>query len=453
MTDGAFTGGGVQPTQQLRPLGIGEILDAAIKLYGRNTAALWRIVAFVIIPVAIVQQAIIGSTLPAGAFVHDGTLYTFNGTLGTPAGAAIIDIVLSALAVLVVNGALALCLVDAYIGQPLNWRESLTAATGRLGSLILLSLMYGILVVIGLVLLIVPGVYLIVVWSVAIPALMFEHAGGFKALTRSFELVRGRWWATFAVMVVTIVALFIVLLVVGLVFNGVESALGVDSTGIWLGLNGIKTVVAALISYPFIGSVIAVLYIDLRVRKEGLDLELLAGALGRPSPSGVAAAANFAGSAPGPATQPTAQTATPFPPTQTAAPFPAQPAAPFPPTEPASPFPPEPPATPFPPADPAGGSDPTAIRPSPLANPGATVIRPLPGTEPAEAATPETPAEPPSADPPAPPSGATVIRPMPGAEPGAGPGADSGATVIRPVVRQDPEDPAPPDEPSWPTAG
>jgi uncharacterized membrane protein len=93
--------------------------------------------------------------------------------------------------------------------------------------------------------------------------------------------VRGRWWATFAELVVAVIMLFIVLVVVGLVFGGIESGLKVSSTGLWFVLNGLSAVLSDLIVYPFIGSVIAVVYIDQRVRKESLDLDLLAGALGR----------------------------------------------------------------------------------------------------------------------------------------------------------------------------
>ncbi len=286
LIEGAFTGGGVQPpTRQLRPLGVGEILDAAIKLYTRNAVTMWKIVAVVIVPVAIINQIVIGSSLPSRAFVSGGTLYTPTGTLGTPAAGVITELVLGVLAVLTVNGALALCVVDAYIGRPLDWRESLQAAVGRLGSLLWLSILFGVLVVLGFIALVLPGIWLVTVWSVAVPALMFEHVGGFKALGRSFDLVRGRWWATFAELLVAVIMLIVVLFVVGLIFRGIESGLSVGSTGLWLALNALSTIVGAMIAYPFMASVIAVIYTDLRVRKEGLDLELLAGALGRTAPA------------------------------------------------------------------------------------------------------------------------------------------------------------------------
>ncbi len=275
------TGGKFQPGQQLRPLGVGEVLDAAVKLYTRNAAKLWKIVAVLLVPVALLNQIVVGVSLPSGAFVSDGTLYTPSGTLGTPAGATITQIVLSVLAALIVQGALALCLVDAYIGQSLDWRAALRAAATRIGSLVWLSILYGVLVVLGFIAVVLPGIWLVVIWSVAVPALMFEHVGGFKALGRSFDLVRGRWWATFAEELVAVIMLVVVLAVVALLFRGIESGLKVGSIGLWLGINWLANVIAELIALPFFAAVIAVVYIDLRVRKEALDLELLAGALGR----------------------------------------------------------------------------------------------------------------------------------------------------------------------------
>ncbi len=274
-------GSGFRPGQQLRPLSIGEVLDAAIKLYTNNAAALWKIVAVLIVPVGVINQVVIAASLPAGAYVSGGNLYTPNGTLGTPAAGSITQIVLSVIAGVIIQGALALSLVDAYIGHPVDWLHSIRESAGRLGALLWLSIIAGIGVVLGFIALIIPGVWLVVMWCVAVPALMFEHVSGFKALGRSFDLVRGRWWPTFAALFVAALMLFVILFLVTLVVGGIESALSVDSIGLWLVLNWLGAVLADLFALPFIAAVIAVMYIDLRVRKEALDLELLAGTVGR----------------------------------------------------------------------------------------------------------------------------------------------------------------------------
>jgi hypothetical protein len=274
-------GSGFRPGQQLRPLSIGEVLDAAIKLYRNNAAALWKIVAVLIVPVGVINQAVIAASLPAGAYVSGGNLYTPNGTLGTPAAGEITQIVLSVIAGVIIQGALAMSLVDAYIGHPVDWLHSVRESAGRLGALLWLSIIAGLGVALGFIALIIPGVWLLVMWCVAVPALMFEQVSGFRALGRSFELVRGRWWPTFAALFVAALMLFVALFLVTLVLGAIESALSVGSVGPWLVLNWLGAVVGDLIALPFIAAVIAVMYIDLRVRKEALDLELLAGTVGR----------------------------------------------------------------------------------------------------------------------------------------------------------------------------
>lgn len=280
------SGPGRTPSRQLRPLRIGQIIDAAIRLYRNTAASLWRIVLIVIVPVAIIEQAAIGASLPSGSYVHNGSLYTPTGHVG---GLGVfVQLALGLLAVLVLNGALAICLVDAYIGNPIDWRASVRAALDRLGPLVWLALVYGVLTVIAFILFVIPGIYLVTVWCVSVPVLMFENVGAIGALGRSHELTRGRWWATFGALLSAIVLLTVVLFVIGLLLGAIETGLSINSIGVLLVVSALGTIITDLIAYPFVSAVIAVMYIDLRVRKEGLDLELLAGALGRPAPRGPA---------------------------------------------------------------------------------------------------------------------------------------------------------------------
>lgn len=72
----------------------------------------------------------------------------------------------------------------------------------RLGALLGLNILSGIGILLGLVILIVPGVYLFVRWSAAVPALIAEEAGISESLGRSAEAVGGRFWHVFAAIAV-----------------------------------------------------------------------------------------------------------------------------------------------------------------------------------------------------------------------------------------------------------
>ncbi len=65
-----------------------------------------------------------------------------------------------------------------------------------------LSILSGFFVLLGTILLVLPGIYLYVSFAVAVPVLLVEGAGPWRALGRSRRLVQGRWWGTFGVALV-----------------------------------------------------------------------------------------------------------------------------------------------------------------------------------------------------------------------------------------------------------
>jgi len=85
------------------------------------------------------------------------------------------------------------------------------------------SILFGVGVAIGFVLLIIPGLILLVMWSVVAPVTVLERPGVFAAFGRSRELVRGNGWAVFGVIVIVGVAVFAVSLAVGIASSGLGS--------------------------------------------------------------------------------------------------------------------------------------------------------------------------------------------------------------------------------------
>ena len=85
------------------------------------------------------------------------------------------------------------------------------------------SLLFGLGVGIGFILLIIPGLILIVIWSVVAPVMVLERPGVFAAFGRSRELVRGNGWNVFGVLVVVFVAVVAVSLIAGLATSSLGS--------------------------------------------------------------------------------------------------------------------------------------------------------------------------------------------------------------------------------------
>ena len=134
--------------------------------------------------------------------------------------------------------------------------QLLSAATPVLGQLILVGIVAGIGIVIGFVLIIVPGLILITIWSVAAPVVVLERPGVFAALGRSRELVRGNGWQVFGVIFV----LFFLVLFVG---SGIEIA--ADSAGTAVGL--VARVIVGVLTAPFSALAAAVLYFELQRKR------------------------------------------------------------------------------------------------------------------------------------------------------------------------------------------
>ena len=267
---------------QLRPLGVGEILDVAITIYRRNARTLLTLVFVVVAPFEILSALFQASALPDDELITEtepGSLELqedfWIGVAGFGAAA-----VLSFLGATIATGACFKAIADGYLGEQAEWRPALAYAARRLHSILWVTFLGGLLAVLGLILFIIPGIYLYVAFAVAVPVLLTEGVRGRKALGRSRRLVKGRWWGTFAVVILGSILVGIVeAAAVGLaaVVTTLDTA---DPTlGSFL-VNTTATVVASLIATPFAAAFITVLYFDLRVRKEAFDLQLLAQQIG-----------------------------------------------------------------------------------------------------------------------------------------------------------------------------
>ncbi len=122
-----------------------------------------------------------------------------------------------------------------------------------LGQLIVVGFVAGIGIVLGFVLIVVPGLVLLTIWSVAAPVVVLERPPGLRALGRSRELVRGNGWQVFGV----IVALTIL---VAIVVFALDAAAASVSSGVGLAVG----VVVGVLTAPISSLAQAVLYFDLR---------------------------------------------------------------------------------------------------------------------------------------------------------------------------------------------
>ena len=255
----------------LRPLSAGEILDVSFTLYRRHFGAL-ATVALVCTGVPLVLRLFLEA---AGGFFANLPL-------------ALVYMIVLVVLNLIASAATVFIVSESYLGRPIAAREALRRATPYIGRVLVCSLLMTLAVLLGFMLLIIPGIVLIVGLVLAVPAVVLEpglSASG--ALSRSWALTRGSRWRMFGLGLTLLVLLYVpVLAISGVLAMVLPGGLGVGAGAMGFASSVMGAVVGLAIAglvqifiYPLFYCVLTVTYYDLRVRKEGFDLELLASQL------------------------------------------------------------------------------------------------------------------------------------------------------------------------------
>jgi hypothetical protein len=283
----------------LRPLGVGEILDVTFRLYRENFLPFVRIAAIGVIPTQLLTLLVLLSAAPDDGIVVERTDIFGNTTTDVDTGqlwrflaAIVLTSIVAFLATLIVSAAITRAVAHSYVdGRRPDVSESLKFALRRLLPLVGMTILFALGVMLGTVACIIPGVFLYVAWSVAAPALIMEGAGPAGALGRSLRLVRPRWWPTFGllllVFLMTSIASQIIQIPITLPFGGGGGFFGtVDPDDLTRSLvaSTVAGIVTGLLTEPFAAIVNVVLYVDLRVRHEGFDVQVLARSIGTEAP-------------------------------------------------------------------------------------------------------------------------------------------------------------------------
>jgi len=268
----------------LRPLGVGEILDVSINLYFRHLARLVKIAAAIVIPItAIIFLLDLVAFQEAEVTNPDAALYQVGDAVRVLDEQRFLllqlaQVAVSVISFLLITGAAFKAVSDAYLGNDPDARASIAYAARRMHSLLWLSILLVIGVVVGLFLVILPGIYLLIAWSLAVPALMVEGAKGSKAIGRSYALVRQNWWRVFAALLVGLIFIALFRFLLGLL-SGAADPVAEDNIYLWALIYDIVGGIATIITAPLQAAIVTVIYYVLRVRKEGFDVALLSAGL------------------------------------------------------------------------------------------------------------------------------------------------------------------------------
>ncbi|HWO70855.1 MAG TPA: hypothetical protein VNP94_08880 [Actinomycetota bacterium] len=258
-----WNGAGLPPPPPLAPRRIRELLRAAVDLYLGHWRTFLRIVAVVVVPLTLLQY-LLSELAVRGVRVRGEEVEVTAGAWRALAASGILAI-FSLLITQVLIGALAWAVAGAVVGREPTVEESYRFGLARLWSILWVGVLVGLAAFAGFILLVIPGIFVLVRLSVAIPALVVERRRGGEALSRSWSLVRGHGWRVLG----TFVTVFALTGIVTGIFTAPASGSG------WL-LRAVLAAVGQVITTPFTAIVTLLVYLDLRARAEGLDLETLA---------------------------------------------------------------------------------------------------------------------------------------------------------------------------------
>jgi hypothetical protein len=253
---------------------------------GDRSVSIGRVLERAFIAVRTNPGVILGLALLIGAVPGLIMTYLFvQMGLGTPAAitsgaispstiiaAALVTSLVSVVIAVLVQGALTRATVVASEGGKVSFGDSLSTGLRVVLPLIGLAIVSGVGIMLGFLLLVVPGVILALMWSVAVPALVVERVGVFEALRRSYALTSGAKWKIFGLALIILVAYWLLSLIlgmVGLAGYAANSATGLTSTNLVGGI-----VLGTLFNTAW-GTIQPALYVELRQWKEGTDVQTL----------------------------------------------------------------------------------------------------------------------------------------------------------------------------------
>jgi hypothetical protein len=271
------------PTLDLRPLSLGELLDRVFFLYRRHFLLFVGIAAipysfFFVVNLATALVPLFARSMTSGP-LQPGSLVA----MGIGGGIfALLVVIAGAVAFLFSVGATVYAVSEIYTGRQTSIRESLRRVRGKTGIIFGVLFLSGLIMAVGFIALIIPGVYLMCRICVATPAALLEDIGASDSIRRSFDLTRdfaGRAFMIYMLyfaMAWGVVAVFQAPFMFLLLLTAKQMQYRVLLTVLAQIGNFIGSVLVAPVST--IG--FALFYYDLRVRKEAFDLQMMMQAIG-----------------------------------------------------------------------------------------------------------------------------------------------------------------------------
>ncbi|HEV1998196.1 MAG TPA: hypothetical protein VGR61_08720 [Candidatus Dormibacteraeota bacterium] len=272
----------ITPAYRMRPLDVGDVLDEAFRIYRANFPLMIAVALVASIPALVAgigsgQGGAFGA-LQQYAALSQGNNFVRPDTTLLPL--TFIGFLLGIVMFPITTGAPVFAACAVTLGLPATLGSILRDCLHNYWRVWGIGFLYGLVTASFILIISFPFVvWLLVRWSFRYQVLYLEHARVGGSLNRSTTLVKGSWWRVFGILILV----FVILFVLGLILQGMFGLLSLLAPAglVRQAAGGVLSALTQAVLLPFGAIAVTLLYLDQRVRRESLDLQLMAGQAGQ----------------------------------------------------------------------------------------------------------------------------------------------------------------------------
>lgn len=266
---------GTVPRVALRPMTVADILDGGFGIVKGRPRKILGITAAFVVPIQLLaafSQRNATGTGVGGVFSADPATSDASSEVAPLVG-LLVAALLGAVALTCVTAAVAHLVGQWTMGRDAPAGEILGIVGRRLGGLLAGLVIGTVAVAVAGFACYIGALFMLPLVAVLIPALVVEGIGPFAAFARSARLAQTRYWGVLGISLLIGIVSYLLNSALSALPQGLASVIGLDAGWPLLALGGIA---ANLVVVPFAAAALVLLYLDLRVRSEGLDIEMSA---------------------------------------------------------------------------------------------------------------------------------------------------------------------------------
>lgn len=245
-----------------KPESIGNTLDAGFRLYFKSFRYIVLFAGLMAL-VGLAPSLIVGPQMGL-----DETAFSVSEITRLYAlvfGAAIINVIFI---VCIIHR------IHSFTGEQLSTiGETFRVGLRKFLPLLLMSILYGLAILAGLILLIIPGIFISIAFFYCNIALVTENRGPIDALGRSWELVKNNWWRTLVIISVAFLVFSMLYSIIFFAYGITVAMSSPDAFAEYAFYIEIGAQLINMVCYPMVFSISIAAFNDLRLRREGQDLE------------------------------------------------------------------------------------------------------------------------------------------------------------------------------------